>query len=97
MALSRNEIIWLLSAFDKPAASFFECYYRGDLSAWKPTTREEIQAFAQLTAPENRQAVKEWYSKSSAINPGAEAFRAILERAVGEKLPLRGEKANDNQ
>ena len=77
-----------MSAFDKPNSSFLECYYRGDLSTWTPSTDEERVAFSKLTAPENRDALKQWFSRSSAINPGAEAFRVLLERAIGEQLPL---------
>jgi hypothetical protein len=90
MALCRDEIMWLMSAFDKPNSSFLECFYRGDLSIWKPTTDEERRAFTQLTAPENREALKEWFSRSSSINPGAEALRRILERAIGDQLPVGG-------
>ncbi len=92
MALKLDEIMWLMSAFDKPDASFFECYYRGDLSTWTPRTEQEKLAFSKLTDPENREALKQWFSRSSAINPGAEAFRRILERAIGEKLPLQIER-----
>jgi hypothetical protein len=86
-----DKIMWLMSAFDKPNSSFLECYYRGDPSTWTPSTEEEKLAFSKLTAPENRHALKEWFSRSPAINPGAEAFKVILERAIGEKLPLAAE------
>lgn len=92
MALRVDEIMWLMSAFDKPDASFFQCYYRGDLSSWTPSSEQEKLAFSKLTAPENREALKQWFSRSSAINPGAEALRGILESAIGEKLPLKAER-----
>ena len=89
MTPAEDKIMWLLSAFDKPQSSFFNCYYRGDLSCWQPTTPEEKEAFAELIAPANREALKEWYTRLHSINPGAEAFRRVLERAVGEELPLK--------
>jgi len=88
MSLSRNEVMLLMSAFDKPTSSFLECYYRGDLSTWQPGTQEESRAFGQLTTPENREALRAWYAHYPAINPGAEALRRILEKATGEPLPI---------
>ncbi len=86
MPLTDERIMWLLSAFDKPQSSFFVCYYRGDLSRWFPETEEEKSAFVELTAPENREALKGWYARCPSINPGAEALRRILEKAIGEQL-----------
>jgi hypothetical protein len=88
MPLTHDKIMWLLSAFDKPTSSFLECYYRGDLSTWQPGTEEESRAFGQLTAPENREALKKWYARCPSINLGAEAFHRILEKAIGERLPI---------
>jgi hypothetical protein len=90
MPLTPDRIMWLLSAFDKQQSSFFIAYYRGDPSTWLPEGDEEKSSFAELTAPENRESLKQWYARREAINPGAEAFRRILERAVGEPLPVGG-------
>jgi len=88
MTPNENKIFWLLSTFDNPRSTFFNRYYRGDLSSWEPGTQEEKTAFSDLTAPVNRAALKAWYSSVSSINPGAEAFRQILERAINEALPV---------
>jgi hypothetical protein len=94
MSIDENKIMWLLSTFDDARSSFFNCYYRGDLSSWQPRTEKEKQAFAELTASVNRAALKTWYSRSSSINSAAEAFRQILQRAINEDLPLG---TDDNQ
>ena len=87
--MTRDEIMWLMSMFDDARSSYFECYYGGgDMSAWKPGTAEEIEAFRKLTAFENRVALREWFSSVAAINEGAETFRQVLRKATGEKLPL---------
>ena len=88
MPSTHDRIMWLFSAFEKPTSSFLECFYRGDLSTWRPGTEEERRAFDQLTAPENRQALKAWYARYPSINPGAEALHRILEKAIGERLPI---------
>ena len=89
MTPADKNIMWLLSAFESPRTAFFHHYYQGDLDAWQPQTREEIEAFSQLTAPANRTALKVWYLKQFLINPVADAFRQILEKAINEELPLR--------
>ena len=89
MSPTENQIMWLMSEFDKPQSSFFNCYYRGDLSCWQPETSEEKEAFAALTSPENREALKKWYSQLPSINAGADAFHRILEKEIGEELPLK--------
>jgi len=80
--------MWLFDVFGNPRSSFFECYYRGDLSVWQPSTEAEKIAFAELTDLRNRDALKKWFADVSAVNPGAEALRKILEKAVGEDLPV---------
>jgi hypothetical protein len=88
MTPDENRIMWLLSAFDNPRSSFFNCYYRGDLSSWEPETQEEKEAFGELTTIGNHTALKVWYAKLTSINPAAEAFRQILQKAIKEELPL---------
>jgi hypothetical protein len=88
MALNREQVMWLMSAFDKPQSSFFLSHYRGDVSSWEPTTDEEKQALAELTAPENRESLREWYAQAPSINEGAKVFHDILEKIIGEKLPI---------
>ena len=78
----------LFSAFDKPWSSFFTCYFRGDLTTWKPDTDEERRAFASLVAPENREDLRKWYAQLTSINAMADALRHILEREIGEDLPI---------
>jgi hypothetical protein len=56
--------------------------------AWRPETEIEQEAFSLLTSKENRVELKKWYLQISTINPLAEMFRQILERAINEKLPL---------
>jgi hypothetical protein len=56
---------------------------------WRPQTAEGKDAFAELIAEENRQALKKWYLNFSALNKNADMFRHILEVATGEKLPLK--------
>jgi len=90
MDWTNDKILLLLSAFDKPDCSFFNCYFRGDISTWQPGTEPEKKAFAELTAPENRSLLKHWYAKEKAINPMAEAMRRILERETKEQLPVGG-------
>ena len=84
-----DKIMWLLSEVDKPQSSFFNCYHRGDLSCWQPGTNEEKKAFAELTSLENREALRKWYYQLHSINPGADVFRRILEKEIGEELPLK--------
>ena len=74
--------------FRQPEISYFNCYYRGDLTRWQAETEDEKRAFAELTDLKNRVALKNWYLKLSSINPGAEVFRQILQRAINEELPL---------
>jgi len=88
MTPDENKIMWLLSIFDNPRASFFNSYYRNELASWKPETQEEKDAFRELTSASNRIALRAWYSRLPAINPAAEAFRQILRTAVNEELPL---------
>ena len=83
-----DKIMWLLSTFDDPRSSFFTCYYRGNLSSWKPETENERLAFSELIAPINRDLLKAWYSRLPAINPAAEALRQVLQKAINEELPL---------
>ncbi|HEY3763391.1 MAG TPA: hypothetical protein VGN23_16720 [Verrucomicrobiae bacterium] len=41
-----------------------------------------------LTSPELRGALKTWYLRHDKMNAAAEEFRHVLERLIGEKLPL---------
>ena len=88
MTSAEKNILWLLSAFDSPRTLFFHHYYHGDLNTWQPQTREEKECFNQLTTPANRAALKAWYGKMPFINPVADAFRQLLEKAINENLPL---------
>jgi hypothetical protein len=88
MASNQDRIMWLLSTFDNPRSTIFNCYYRGNLSSWQPETAGEKEAFSALIAPANRVALKAWYSRFSSINEAAEAFRQILRQAINEDLPL---------
>ena len=89
MTANDKNIMWLLSAFDYPRTAFFHYYYHGDLQSWRPSSREEQEAFHQLTAAGNRAALKAWYHKQPSIHPVADAFRRILEKAINEELPIR--------
>ena len=84
-------MVWF-TAFEKVDSSFFLCFFRGDLTTWKPETDEEKKAFASLTAPENREELRKWYSQLSSINTMADALRHILEREIGERLPIKTEE-----
>ena len=82
----------LFTAFEKVNSSFFNCYFRGDLATWKPGTDEEKEAFASLIAPENREDLRKWYAQLTSINAMADALRRILEREIGEHLPIATRK-----
>jgi hypothetical protein len=86
-----DKIMALFSVFDDPRSSFFNCYYRGDVSSWQPTTLPEKEALAQLAHISNRAALKQWYSEVAAINPVAEVMRRFLEKYIGDELPLKRE------
>ncbi len=55
---------------------------------WVPESAEGKAIFAQLIAPENRQALRKWYARSDAggLNPSALNLKLSLERAIQEKL-----------
>jgi hypothetical protein len=88
MPWTDNKMMVVFSAFDKPSSSFFTCYFRADISTWKPETDEEKKAFATLIAPENREELRDWYARLASINAMADALRKILEREIGEPLPV---------
>ena len=88
MPWTDNKMMVLFTAFEKVNSTFFISFFRGDLTAWKPGTGEEKEAFAALIALENREELKKWYSELSSINAMADALRRILEREIGEKLSV---------
>jgi len=85
-----HEIRSLMEVFDSVDYSLRQFEYLGQFDTWQPMTQKEQKAFNALTAKENRDALKVWYSVLTSLNPVADQFRRILERAVGEELPLKG-------
>jgi len=82
-------ILELMKAFDGMDSSLRKCgVVSAGISGWRPVGEKEEAAFESLIALENRKALKNWYSVASSINPTANAFRKILEQAIGEELPL---------
>jgi hypothetical protein len=88
MPWTDNKIMVLFTAFEKVNSTFFLCFFRGDVTTWRPGTEEEKEAFVALIAPENREALRKWYAQLSSINAMADALRKILEREIGEPLPI---------
>lgn len=89
MPWTDNKMMVLFDVFGNPRSSFFNSFFLGELATWKPGTKAEEEAFAALMAPENRRELRKWYSGySSSIDPMAEALRRILEREIGEPLPI---------
>jgi hypothetical protein len=83
-----DHILRLMEVFDRVDSSFRQVETFGQAGRWLPITDVERNAFAALVAPENRGALKTWYSSGSSLNPHADLFRRVLERAIGEDLPL---------
>ncbi len=79
----------LMEVFSCVDSSLRQFEYLQQLDSWHPATEKERAAFDALTAVENRAALKVWYSSFPSINPVADKFRHILERAIGEELPLK--------
>ena len=80
----------LMEAFDGIKSLLHQVRTIEDVQRWSPASERERRAFAELTSPQNRSALREWYSSAAAVNPHAEQFRQILARAIGEELPLKG-------
>jgi hypothetical protein len=55
---------------------------------WRPESAEGKAVFAQLTAAENRQALRAWYARfrDTELNAAALNLKTVLERAVNESL-----------
>ncbi len=85
---SDDKILLWLDVFSRPDSSFRTVRSEEDVKEWQPQTDEEQKAFDALIAKENRGLLKAWYAQFPSINPTADAFRRILERAIGKKLPL---------
>jgi hypothetical protein len=83
-----NQIRELMAVFDTANSSLREIDLPGGPCEWRPRNDGEKAAFSALTNRENRQALKAWYAGIPSINPMADAFRKILERAIGDELPL---------
>lgn len=88
MSAEQNEIRQLLEAFDRPEASFRAVATREQASRWIPSTANEREALATLTAEENRESLRAWYASATSLNPHANLLRQVLEDAIGETLPL---------
>ncbi len=88
MTPSEQTILRLMEVFDRPDCSFRGLKTNEQAEAWKPVNEPEQRAFESLIAPENREALKAWYSASTSLNPRAALFRHFLELSIGEKLPV---------
>jgi len=86
----KNDTILLwLDVFTKPQSSFREVETAEDANVWEPQGDEEKEAFAKLVANENRELLKAWYARHDYLNPAADLFHQVLERAIGERLPCK--------
>jgi hypothetical protein len=47
------------------------------------------EAIRHLADPQLRPALKSWYLRASNLNVAANEFHDIIERQIGEKLPIR--------
>jgi hypothetical protein len=90
MSIQEDKIMNLMDSFDGIKSSLHQVRTIEDVQRWSPATESESRAFAELTLPENRTALREWYASATAVNPHAELFRQILARAIAEELPLKG-------
>ena len=84
----RDKVLIWLDVFSRPDSSFRKVRSEDDVRDWLPCTEDEREAFEALIALENRVALKNWYSQFESLNPTADAFRRVLERAAGEPLPF---------
>lgn len=78
-----------MEVFDRIDSSIRQINSPQQALEWRPKTKLEQEAITRLTAVENRSALKIWYGQFPTINPTAEIFRQILERFIGEELPLK--------
>ncbi len=83
-----DKILLWIDVFSRPDSSFRRVRSEEDVKEWRPETDRERIAFEGLIAEESRLSLKAWYSTLSSVNPTADAFRRILERAIGEKIPV---------
>jgi hypothetical protein len=88
MSSERNVIAELMAIFDMVDSSLREIDLSDSRCEWHPRDDREKAAFNALTNRENRQALKAWYAGVLSISPLADAFRKILERAIGDDLPI---------
>ena len=80
-------LVWI-DVFTKPDSSWRKVRNEQNWSKRTPQTEEERRAFEALIAKENRELLKAWYAQFPSVNQTADSFRRILERAIGESLPL---------
>lgn len=60
----------------------------GRSANWRPQSSEGREIFEQLTAQENRQALRDWYAQfeDTELNESARLLKESLEAATGEEL-----------
>jgi hypothetical protein len=51
-------------------------------------SKRAMEILTHLTSSELRGPLKSWYLRHSTLNPAADEFRRMLEKAIGEPLPL---------
>ncbi len=83
-----DKILLLIGVFDGNESSLRQIRSEEQAREWRPNTEAEQKAFEELTSKENRELLKAWYLNITSINPTADRFRRILERAIGEEIPL---------
>lgn len=81
-----RRILPLMAVFDRPDSSIREVPHGRRVTDWRPRVGIEQEAFAALLAPETRPFLEEWYQDAGEMNPAAQEFRRVLERALGEPL-----------
>lgn len=90
MSTAQDKILSLMSVFDRIDSTGRQIENEAEAFRWRPAEGMEKEAFDALIALENRPALKEWYASIPAINPHAELFRRVLERATSDCLPVGG-------
>jgi len=88
MNFEQEQIRKLMEVFDRIDSSLRRIETLEQAKQWLPNKNDEKSAFDALTSEENRMSLKAWYAGAHALNPRADLFRQILERAINEKLPL---------
>ena len=83
-----DKILLWIDVFTKPDSSFRSVRSEEDVRRWEPHNEEERQAFEALIAKENRELLKAWYARSTWVGGPPDLFRQILQKAIGEELPL---------